>query len=217
MSETTLDNKMSDTPTIPEVGLRKVKRVGLKKVYAVRIQPPDFQMDEQGGDDHKYLFYYTSRNYKSKRAECTKHIWRRAEGRSGPGVVRDGFDAISSRHDFLLHVKPGEKDSPDTVVGVDVLPATTYTAKTNAPLQVQECDHIELAINVSTGEIEFMEVPIGVSKQQIQQLITEIDKKELIQAGDVLGGVFNVYELQGNRLKVAPPARGASTSTPGQV
>ena len=202
-----IEKKMNST-----VGFQKVKRAGLKKIYAVRVLPPDFQMDESGGDEHEYKFYYTSRNFKPKNAACTKHVWRRAEGRSGVGVVRDGFDSLSSKHDFLLH-----EDEKGTIVGVDLLPATTYNAKTNAPADVHDLQYIELAINGTTGEIEFLQVPIGVTKQQIQQLITELDKVDNINAGDMIGNAFRVYELQGNRIKVEPPPRGAGFGRPGSV
>lgn len=212
-----------NTPTTPSVGLNKVKRTGLNKIYAVRVKPPDFQADETGGENHKFLFYYTTRNFKPKSQECTKHVWRRAEGRTGPGVVRDGFDSLSGNHDFILHEQPGEKDddgkqAAGKIVAVDILPSTTYNAKTNAPRNVQEYKLIELAINTATGEIEFLEVPIGVSKQQLQQLITEIDKLSNINAGDRIGGRYYVYELQGNRLRIEPPAQGnMGAGRPGSV
>jgi hypothetical protein len=202
---------MSTTTTANEIGLRKVKREGLKKSYAVRILPPDFQMDETGGENHKYMFYYTSRNFKPKAQECTKHVWRRAEGRGGVGVVRDGFDSISGKHDFLLHEKDGK------IVAVDLLPSNTYNAKSNAPMDTHDLEYVELAINTATGEIEFLKVPIGVTKQQLQQLITELDKLDLIQAGDVIGGAFRVYEMQGNRLKIEPPPKGSTHGRPGHV
>lgn len=202
-----IEKKMNST-----VGFQKVKRVGLKKIYAVRVLPPDFRMDDTGGENHEYKFYYTSRNFKPRNAPCTKHVWRRAEGRSGVGVVRDGFDSLSSKHDFLLH-----EDAEGVIVSVDLLPGTTYNAKTNAPADIHDLQYIELAINGSTGEIEFLQVPIGVTKQQIQQLITELDKLDVINAGDMIGNAFRVYELQGNRMKVEPPPRNTPYGRPGAV
>lgn len=188
--------------TTPEVGLRKVKRIGTKKIYAVRVLPPDFKMDENSGDT-QFFFYYVSRNYKSLSSECTKHVWKRAEGQTGPGVVRNGFDTLSSSRDFLLHEKDGK------IIAVDILPANVYTSKTSAPAALHDLQHIEAVLNVSTGEVEFISVPVGVSKQQLQQLIAELDKVDMVQAGDTLGGAFYVHELQGNRLKISPPSRGA--------
>ena len=202
--------------TNTEVGLRKVKRTGLKQIYAVRILPPDFELDEEGGENHKYKFFYTSKNYKACEKECSKHVWRRAEGRTGPGVIRDGFDALSTEYDFILHEDRSEKKD-GIIVGVDLIPANTYNAKRNAPVEVQEFEFIELAINTSTGEIEFIAVPIKVTKMQLQNLIREIDKLELIQAGDVIGNQFPVYEIHGNRLKVTPPHAATSMRVPGQV
>ena len=205
------------TPANQEIGLRKAKRKGLKQIYAVRVLPPDFVLDESGGEDHQYKFFYTSKNYKACEKECTKHVWRRSEGRTGPGVIRDGFDALSSDYDFILHEDP-TMGKEGMIVGVDLIPATTYNAKRTAPLDVQGYDYIELAINASTGEIEFIAVPVKVTKLQLQNLIKVIDKLELIQAGDVLGNQFSVYEIHGNRLKIAPPVSGGGAPrTPGQV
>jgi hypothetical protein len=191
-----------NTPTTPTVGLQKVKREGLKKIYAVRILPPDFELDELDGENHKYTFFYTSRNYESKSQPCSKHIWRRAEGRSGVGVVRDGFDAISNKHDFLLH-----EDATGKIVAVDLLPKNTYNAKTNAPASTHDLQHIELAINTATGELEFLQIPIKVTKAQIQQLITELDKMDVLQAGGMIGRAYSVYEIQGNRVKIELPRK----------
>jgi len=204
-----IEKKMNMT-----VGLQKQKRTGLKKTYAVRILPPDFREDEETGEVEYYL-YFTTRNFKSKSMKCSRHVWRRAEGRSGPGVVRDGFDSLSSKHDFLLYHEGEGEDAK--VVAVDILPSTTYNAKTNAPENVQDQEYIELAINSATGEIQFQAVPIGVSKTQLQQLIAELDKVDSVNAGDTLGKAFYVYELQGNRLKVEPPPRGVGMGRPGQV
>jgi hypothetical protein len=192
------------TTTTSEVGLRKVKRIGTKKIYAVRVLPPDFKMDEEGGGDTQFFFYYVSRNYKPVSSECTKHVWKRAEGQAGPGVVRNGFDTLSSSRDFLLHEKDGK------IIAVDILPSNAYTSKTSAPAVLHDLQHIEVIINVSTGEVEFVAVPVGVSKQQLQQLIGELDKVDMIQAGDTLGGAFYVHELQGNRVKISPPSRGSA-------
>jgi len=197
------------------VGLKKAKRKNLKKIYAVRVQPPDFQTDEE--DKHKFLFYYISKNFKSKSSECSHHVWRRAEGRTGPGVVRDGLDTLSSRYDFILHEKKGTKTKAAQIVGVDLIPSTVYSAKGNAPSNMHDLARIQAAINLATGEVEFIEVPIGVTKPQLQMLISELDKVSEVNVGDTLGGTFHVYEIQGNRLFVDPPSKNAGPVRPGQV
>lgn len=197
-------------PYQPEIGLRKKAKNHLTAEHIVKMEPPDFSVDDDG--QPRCELNYGTVDFKPKTAPCSQAVWRRAEGRSGDGVVRDGLTTKSGRCDFILYREKGK----DEVVAIDTVPKEFYQGKRNAPAKIHDLESGEFLINPTTGEItvEPDKLPVGFTKRQLHIVIRELNKSTLVQTGQMLGGAFEVTDVRGNRVFIALPRQGFSAGGP---
>lgn len=196
---------MSKNPKSSIVGpgaLNKAKRHFAKKYDAVSIKPPTVVPDPDGGDDHKYFCVFVSEEgaaSKQMRLPCTLDVWKRCEGRTGAGSVRNGLDARLHNNFVMYENAEGE------IYDVDILPKQYYATKAMIPERLRDKEDILIKVNPRLGSLDVSQVPAGVTKAKLASLVNTLNKLETIQSGDTLAGGFEVLYVSGTTLSIAPP------------
>lgn len=188
---------MSELTTTP--GMVKHKRLNLKPTVAVNIKPPEYLLDPSGGENHTYKCVYVTTGGKQIKQKCTPAVWRRCEGKTGEGQVRDGL-CFKTNSDFIIWT-----NGDDVVEDVDVLPSDYYLARQVAPVDVVEREGIELVISQSTGSVEIKKVCLRATRQKLERLIAELNKLDHLSPGDSIPGGFEIMSVSGNRVTVSIP------------
>lgn len=183
-------------------GMVKVTRLGLKAIKSVNIKPPEYVLDEKGGEDHIYKCVYVTPGGKQIKQRCTAPVWRKCEGKTGEGRLRDGL-CQRTNTEFILW-----SDSNDVVVDIDVLPGDYYMARQVAPESIIDHEGVELIINQGTGSVEVKKTCLGLTRAKLERLINELNKLDRLSPGDNLPGNFEIMSISGNRVTVSVPSKG---------
>ena len=192
---------MSETMTsVP--GMVKAKRVGVKPTIAVNIKPPEYALDPSGGENHTYKCVYVTAGGKQIKVKCTPAVWRKCEGKSGDGRVRDGL-CFKTNTEFIIW-----SDGNGTVTDVDVLPGDYYQARQVAPADIIDNEALELLVNQGTGAIEVKKICLGVTRARIERLIGELNKLDKLSPGDSIPGGFEILSVSGNRVSISVSVKG---------
>lgn len=188
---------MSEMTTTP--GMVKQKRLNVKPTVAVNIKPPEYTLDPSGGENHTYKCVYVTTGGKQIKQKCTPAVWRKCEGKTGDGNVRDGL-CFKTNSDFIIWT-----DGEGVVVDVDVLPSDYYQARQVAPVDVVDREGVELVIHQASGSVDIKKICLGATRQKMERLIQELNKLDRVSPGDSIPGGYEVLSVSGNRVIVSIP------------
>lgn len=191
---------MSELTTTP--GMVKTKRTGLKPHMAVNIKPPEYALDPSGGENHTYKCVYVTSGGKQIKQKCSASVWRKCEGKTGDGRVRDGL-CHKTNTEFIMWA-----DTQGNIVDVDILPGDYYLARQVAPEDVISHEGVEVIIHQATGAVEVRKTCLGLTRAKLERLIGELNKLDKLSPGDSLPGGFEIMSISGNRVNISIPARG---------
>ena len=178
--------------------LQKVIRTGIAKVRAESMKPAQEELDETGGENHKYFVVYVAGG-KETRALCTQPIWKKVRGpKPQPGRKLPGYDN-KGNHDFFIISDP----KTGIVQDVDLLPKNKFQ-RGLVPEDQEGLHTMDLTIIPASGQIEITVLPPKVLDAKIRSIMDAIDKLDKIEPGQEIDGC-EVVSVAGNRLQLDIP------------
>ena len=176
--------------------LRKVKREGITKVKAESLKPPE-PPSAENGNKHHLVYVANGREYMQP---CTPEVFRKVDGPPVP----PGVDKLGKGLDFKLHstfyvIKDLAKGG--LIVALDQQPENV-TAKGAVSEEAKLRKDIVIKIAPKTGWLEVKQYPPGVSDKTLLGILNELDVKDTVSVGDVLGVIYEVTEVAGTTIHI---------------
>jgi hypothetical protein len=188
-----------ETPVIAPGALQKPIRSNIRKIRAESLKPPQEEIDESGGENHKFYIVFVSDGVEHKK-ETTKDVWRRARGPLPvPGRKVPGYDH-KINHDFDILLQEGK------VVGIDLIPKNKYV-RGLVPEHLEDVSELHVRVDQRTGFLEVVQIPPKVRDNRVSAILSAIDAVSVIAPGDILAG-SEVTQVAGNLVVIdlAPDA-----------
>jgi hypothetical protein len=180
-------NKLS----LIEKGIRKGR-----KIAAAGLKAPGIKTDEATGEQTSYLSY-VSQAYRDIQIPCTQEIFQRATNRRSRKDASTGLHHLTGRR-FLLTA-----DADGKAIGLDVL--FLMDGQYRARVQSTDPDRTdyEFEYDHKSGSYTMLAGPAEGSDAETARIISALDKREDIRAGEEYEGVGYISGVNGNRFTFA--------------